>query len=372
MVSSVLVIGLGLIGGSIASAARALPGDVTVYGVDTDSETLAYAVETHAVDAAAQPDQAISSGWLGAGVVDLVVIATPAAAVPGWLTRLAEAGFDGIVTDVASTKRGVMAAARRHPDALFSFVGGHPMAGSERSGIKAATSELFRGAYYVLTPMADTDAHAFSQVHEFVTALGARAISVPAEAHDEAVALISHVPHVTASALVALASARSGGGQDALRLAAGGFKDMTRVAAGSPDLWTGICLDNAEPLVTGLLELREVLGTFAQAVSDGDAEAIRSWLAEAAEVRRSLPAQWVPATTALWELSMAMIDRPGQVSEITTAVGRAGCNIEDIEIDHETEDSATLRLVLTDEGDRDGLLAALEALGYQPSTRKLG
>ncbi|MGB4593318.1 MAG: prephenate dehydrogenase dimerization domain-containing protein, partial [Coriobacteriia bacterium] len=166
-------------------------------------------------------------------------------------------------------------------------------------------------------------------------------------------------------------SERSGGGQDALRLAAGGFKDMTRVAAGSPELWTGICLDNAEPLVNGLLQLRQVLGHFAEAVTARDADAIREWLAGAADVRTSLPAQWVPATTALWELSLVMIDRPGQVSEITTAIGRAGCNIEDIEIDHETEDSATLRLVLTDEGDRDALLGALESLGYEPSLRTL-
>lgn len=371
MFSSVMVIGLGLIGGSIASAAHALDDGPVVYGVDTDSTTLAYATQTHAVDAAAQPEEAATSGWLAPGVVDLVVIATPARVVGEWLERLSAAGFDGIVTDVASTKQGVMAAARKHANDAFSFVGGHPMAGSERSGITAANPDLFRGAYYVLTPTDDTDAEAFRQVHEFVGALGARAITVPAEAHDEAVALISHVPHVTAAALVALASERSGGGQDALRLAAGGFKDMTRVAAGSPELWTGICLDNAEPLVNGLQQLREVLGRFAQAVSDRDADAIREWLTEAADVRRSLPAQWVPATTALWELSLAMIDRPGQVSEITTAVGRAGCNIEDIEIDHETEDSATLRLVLTDEGDRDALLGALESLGYEPSFRTL-
>ncbi|MHB1340317.1 MAG: prephenate dehydrogenase/arogenate dehydrogenase family protein [Coriobacteriia bacterium] len=372
MFSSVMVVGLGLIGGSIAAAAHALPDAPIVYGVDTDSTTLAYAIETRAVDAAAQPDEAIASGWLAPGTVDLVVLATPARAVGTWLEHLAHAGYAGIVTDVSSTKRGVMAAAKRHAGDAFSFVGGHPMAGSERSGIQAATPELFRGAYYVLTPTDDTDADAFRQVHEFVTALGARAISVPAEAHDEAVALISHVPHVTAAALVALASARSGGGQDALRLAAGGFKDMTRVAAGSPELWTGICLDNAEPLVSGLAELSRVLEEFAISVREGNAEAIQSWFAGAADVRRSLPAQWVPATTALTELSLAMIDRPGQVSEITTAVGRAGCNIEDIEIDHETEDSAILRLVLTDEGDYDALTGALEALGYEPRMRTLG
>ncbi|MEN6430595.1 MAG: prephenate dehydrogenase [Coriobacteriales bacterium] len=372
MFGSVAIVGLGLIGGSMAAAIRGVDPNVTLYGIDIDPAAIAYAAERHLVDAAAQPEQALRAGWFGPGVIELVVLAAPASEIATWLSQLERAGFDGIVTDVASTKGGVMAAARDHAHAAYTFVGGHPMAGSERSGVEAADADLFRGAYYVLTPSEDTDADAFSCVHDLVTAIGARAISIPADIHDSAVALVSHVPHLVAAALVTLAAEHSGGGQDALRLAAGGFKDMTRVAAGSPDLWTGICTDNAEPIVAGLVELRELLRRFVAAVEKRDAETIRSLLTHAADVRRALPAQWVPATSALSELTLAMIDRPGQVSEITTAVGRAGCNIEDIEIDHETEDRAILRLVLTDEGDFDALVGALEALGYEPRLRPLG
>jgi len=363
-----MVVGLGLIGGSLAAAAKQLPDPPIVYGVDTDPTTLAYASETHLVDAAAQPDFAESSGWYGPGVADLVIIATPVAAVPAHLEALARSGYAGIVSD--TTKRGVVSAARRVGSPGMAFVGGHPMAGSERSGVTAARADLFKGAYYVLTPATDTDIEAYRAVHEFVTAIGARAISVPADAHDDAVAVISHVPHVTASALVALASQRSGG-QDALRLAAGGFKDMTRVAAGSPDLWTGICLDNAEPIAEALARLSGLLDDFSAALKARDAYGIRSMLDEAAGVRNALPAQWVPDSTALYRVSLPMVDRPGVISEVTLAVGRAGCNIEDIEIDHTTEDTAVLRLVLTDEGDRAGLVAALTHLGYAIEMRPL-
>jgi len=367
----IAVVGVGLIGGSFAAATRALPKPPRVSGIDVDSDTRAYALEHGVVDEALSPEEALEAGVFGPGGADLVVLATPAAIVESWLERLGDAAYAGVVTDVASTKSAVIAAAERAlgPDA--AFVGGHPMAGSEQSGIQAASADLFRGAYYVLAPTEHTDMNAYRRVHSFVASLGARVISVDARAHDEAVAIVSHVPHVTASALVELAKAHAGQGDELLRLAAGGFKDTTRIAAGSPELWTGICLDNADALAEGLDELRAVLGEFEEAVRKHDARSVYEWLARAAEVRRSLPAQWVPATERLTELLIPVVDRPGVISEVTTAVGRAGCNIEAIEIDHVSEDSAVLVLVLTDEGDLDKLLEDLTGRGYEPRTRPL-
>ncbi len=362
----VVVIGVGLIGGSFARALKALGEAPTVLGIDTDPETLAWALSHGVVDEGALPESDEAAAWLSAGGADLAVIATPARHAIPWMSRLGTSGFDGVVSDVASTKSAVLAAAKSllpHPQL---FVGGHPMAGSERSGVTAARADLFSGAYWLLTPGSDTDADAYSRVHALVSAVGARVISVDAEAHDEAVAIVSHVPHVAAAALVDLAAVHSGEGGELMRLAAGGFKDTTRIAAGSPDLWTGICLDNADALAAGLSELREVLREFEVRVRSRDAEAIRAWLEGAADVRRALPAQWVPATAALTQLVVPMGDRPGVVAEITGAVSRAGCNIEGIDIDHETEDRALLVLVLTDEGDLERLGAELAALGYEP------
>ena len=369
---TIVVVGIGLIGGSFAAASRVLEPQPRVFGVDVDAGSLAYALEHRIVEEAALPDDAIERGWFSDGEADLIVLATPAHVAEDWLGVLAEQGYTGVVTDVASTKSGIISAADRLLKGNAVFVGGHPMAGSESSGVQAATPDLFAGAYYVLTPTHHTDVDAYQRVHSFVSALGARVVSVDAEAHDEAVAIVSHVPHVTAAALVDLAKTHAGSGDELLRLAAGGFKDTTRIAAGSADLWTGICLDNAEALSRGIEELRRVLGEFEAMVRNRDAESVRAWLEHAADVRRSLPAKWVPATEALTELLVPILDRPGVVSEVTTAVSRAGCNIESIEIDHQSEDSAVLVLVLTDEGDMAAVVTDLEGRGYHPRLQPLG
>ena len=358
----VTVVGVGLMGGSLAAALRALPDAPHVTGVDPDERTLAIALEKGVVDDVASVDGCASA----LASADLVVLATPAAAVSQWLARLSTIGYGGVVTDVASTKAAVMKEAARLLPTAATFIGGHPMAGSERSGVAAADPELFRGAYYVLTPADDADADAYQRLHRLVMSIGARVISLDAAAHDEAVAAISHVPDVAASALTNLAAQRASSGSDVLRLAAGGFKDMTRIAAGSPDLWTGICLDNQDAVVRGLDELGAQLSEFAGLVRADDRAGVRAWLARAADVRRSLPAGWVPASERLRELTVAMTDRPGAVSAITQAAARAGCNIEDIGIDHVTEDTAVLHLLLTDEGDADALVSDLTANGFEP------
>lgn len=362
----VCVIGVGLIGGSLAAACRALPEPPEVLGIDLDEAALAEALARGVIDRGALADAAIVREWLAPGGADLVVLAMPARGVEPWLALLGELGFPGVVTDVASTKAGVVAAARSRLPAATRFVGGHPMAGSERSGVTAARADLFRGANWLLTPAVDTDLDAFRRVHALVGAIGARVIVIPPELHDEAVAVVSHVPHVAAAALCAVAGARAGSGGELLRLAAGGFKDTTRIAAGSPVLWAGICNDNAVALAAGLRELRLALEGFEGLLRARDQAGIGAWLQAAAAVRSSLPAQWVPASTSLFELVIPVMDRPGVVAEVTAAVSRAGCNIEAIDLDHETEDRASLVLVLTDDGDAPRLVADLVARGYQP------
>jgi len=358
----------------VARAARRADPCVTIRAVDEDPATLEYALREGVADEALPASEAAEAGWFGPGAADLVVLATPVEVTIRLLADLGRHGYDGIATDVASTKSAVVAAADHAAEdgARYRFVGGHPMAGSERSGVEASTPTLFDGAYYVLTPSGATDMAAFKVVHEFVTRLGARVISIDARDHDEAVAVVSHVPHITAAALVELASSRAAEvGADLLRLGAGGFKDMTRIAAGSPDLWTGICMDNAAALSAGIKRLSDVLQGFKRTLDARDADGVRAWLTASAEVRRSLPAQWVPATSRLRELTVPVSDRPGVVGIVTTAVSRAGCNIEDIEIDHRSEDSALLRLVLTDEGDTEALMDELRDRGFEPSITPL-
>lgn len=368
---SIAVVGVGLIGGSFAAAVKRLADPPRVVGVDPDVRGLEWALARGIVDAGSLPGGLGAQEWLGPDGVELVVLATPASRTLEWIEALGVTGYTGVVTDVASTKSAIIAAAEQNLGPGAAFVGGHPMAGSERSGVEAADPDLFRGAYYVLTPTPNTDVDAYRRVHALVSDFGCRVISVDASAHDQAVAIVSHVPHVAASALVDLAAEHAGSDGELLRLAAGGFKDTTRVAAGSPDLWTGICMDNAEAVASGVDELRDVLGEFTAMLRTGDTEGLRSWLARAADVRRSLPAQWVPATSRLTEVVVPVLDRPGVVAEVTTAASRAGCNIEAIEIDHVSESSAHLVIVMTDEGDIERFVGDLRAVGYAPQARPL-
>lgn len=368
---TIVIVGVGLVGGSLGLALRGLADAPHVIGIEPDPEARQWAVDHGVVGEAFAPDSPRVDALLGPGGADLVVLATPVQAAVGWLGRLGGLGYDGVVTDVASTKSAIFLVADMSLDDAATFIGGHPMAGSERSGVRAASAELFRGAYYVLTPSTRTDPDEYRRLHAIVNAIGARVIAIRPEQHDEAVAAISHVPHVAAAALTNLAAERADAGEDVLRLAAGGFKDMTRIAAGSPELWTGIVLDNRDALVRGLHDYAELLTRFASLVDAGDSDGINAWLTRAAEVRKALPARWVPASERLSVLSVPISDRPGMVSTVTQAAARSGCNIEDIEIDHTTEDTAVLRLVLTDEGDVAALAADLAAQGFVPDVRPL-
>ncbi len=364
--SNVAVIGFGLIGASFAAALRAAHPDVRLLAVDTDAATLSEAKSRGWATDAATPDDPAFRAFVEASC-DLVVLATPVSVVEGYLADLAAWDYRGIITDTASTKRRIIEMAAEvlpHPQ---NFVPGHPMAGSEKNGIAGARAELFKGAYWILCPDAATPAEHFTRLHELITSLGARVISLPREQHDAAVAVVSHVPHFTASSLVQLAVRHAKGQDSLMRLAAGGFKDSTRIAAGSPELWCGIAFDNRDALLAGLREMQGIVGQFADALEAGDRATLTSLLAEAADARRALPAAWVPSTERLLEVRIPMEDRNGVVAEVTTITSKVGCNIQSIEIDHVTEDSAVLSLVLTDEGDIGKLSSHLINAGFSVS-----
>lgn len=362
----IAVVGFGLVGASFAAAVRAAYPDTRVLAVDIDERTLAEAVERGWATDGALPDDPAFERFVGDGC-DLVVLATPVGAAERYFEDLARWDYRGIVTDTASTKARITALAERvlpHPE---NFVPGHPMAGSEVNGIEGARPDLFKGAHWILCPDADTPAERFPRLHELVTSIGARVIALPREDHDKAVAVVSHVPHIMASSLVQLASRHADDQQALMRLAAGGFKDSTRIAAGSPELWCGIAFDNKDALSDGLDEIQGIIGAFADALASDDRAALTALLADAAAARRALPAAWVPSTERLLEVRIPMEDRPGVVAEVTTVTSSVGCNIQSIEIDHVTEDSAVLSLVLTDEGDIGQLSAQLINAGFSVS-----
>lgn len=365
--ANIAVAGLGLIGASVSQAIKNMDPNVYIFGTDIDGPTCAVAVQKGMVNqAVSSPDDEDFRTFVQEKA-DLVILATPIGASTEYIDRLAAWGYTGIATDTASTKAHISAYAAEHMPNPANYVPGHPMAGSEVNGIAGARPEMFKGCHWILCPDEDTPAETFLRLHELVTSLGARVVSLPREEHDNAVAVVSHVPHFMAASLVTLANRHADEQKSLMRLAAGGFKDSTRIAAGSPKLWTGIAFDNYEALHSGLEEMREIIESFASALENGDRDKITELLTNAAEARRALPVAWLPNTEKLLEVRIPMQDRKGVVAEATTIASSAGCNIQSIDIDHVTENSAVLSLILTDEGDIGKLSSALIMAGFSVS-----
>lgn len=366
---NIAIIGLGLIGASLAAAVKKAYPEVNILGVDSDSRTCVVAKERKWVDEAVRPDDSGSDALRKyiSDSAELVVIATPVAAVDGYFELLDSLDYTGLLTDTVSTKSHMLDAAEtvlRHPEC---YIPGHPMAGSEQDGIDGARSDLFEGANWILCPDDRTSPESFQLMHEFVTALQARVVAIPREDHDKAIAIVSHVPHMVASSLVRLAVNHVDDNKQLMRLAAGGFKDTTRVAAGSPKLWCGIAFDNKDALADGLNEMEDIIKGFRAALESDDREAFTSMLATSADARRALPAAWIPSSEKLLEVRIPMVNRKGVVAEVANIASSVGCNIQSIDIDHISEGNAVLSLILTDEGDIGQLSYQLISEGYSVS-----
>lgn len=366
----VAIVGMGLIGGSIAGAMRKAMPECEIVGVDVDEATRATALALHLADAMYEPGDSRFKDYL-ALTCDLVILATPVEADEPYLRLIADSGYAGIVTDTSSTKDRIVSMADELLVFKDNFVPGHPMAGSEVNGIEGAHDDLFQGRYWILCPNEATPADHFTKLHEFATSLGARVISLPREQHDMAVAVVSHVPHMVASSLVMLADHASDDQQSIMRIAASGFRDTTRIAAGSPALWCGIAMDNAGPICEGISEMRDILGSIAESIESGDRARLTELLTEASEVRRALPSVWVPSSERLLEVRIPMENRKGVVAEVTTIASSVGCNIQSISIDHVTENRAFLNMIFTDEGDIGKLSAQLIDAGFSISFRPI-
>ena len=264
-----------------------------------------------------------------------------------------------MVTDVSGVKQAIVAEAD-HP----RFIGGHPMAGSEQIGLRGADPDLFAGAVWVLTPTAVTDLESFDRLKGVVMSLGADVLVLSAADHDRLVAMVSHVPHLVAATL--MNAARDGAEQDGalLRLAAGGFRDMTRVAAGHPGIWPDICAENASAIVAALDGLLGDLSAMRDRVAAQDREGLLDVLQTASAARRNLPAR-VARPEHLAELRIPVPDRAGVLAEITSLAADAGIGIYDIEIAHSAEGPRGVLILVVDGADAEPLVAAIEAKGYR-------
>ena len=279
----VAVVGLGLIGGSVALALKAAGYSGTIIGCDVAPEAGRLALDRGAVDRLA------ALGQIDAG---LVVLAVPPKAVDSALSVLAAGPLPEHtpITDVTSVKEAVAASAEAWLGAERSafFVPGHPLAGTEHSGMAAARADIFQNQLSLLTPLPHTDSAAMSAVEALWQAVGCRAVELMAVAdHDRIFASTSHLPHLLAYALVSTLAASKD--RDSLfRYSGGGLRDQTRVAASDPRLWSDICLANRHHLVAALGSYQSRLGALAEALEKGDEKALLKQLQPIAEARRAL------------------------------------------------------------------------------------
>jgi prephenate dehydrogenase len=350
-----LVVGTGLIGGSIALGLRKRGWHVS--GIDVGSDRARQALESGAIDAVGDDLAA-----------EVIFVATPATSVADLVNELLahpERRVDTVVSDVSGVKTAIVQAAD-HP----RFIGGHPMAGSEQIGLHGADPDLFEGAVWVLTPTSATDLEAFNRLQGVVASLGADVLVLSPADHDRLVAVVSHVPHLVAATLMNAASA--GAEQDGalLRLAAGGFRDMTRVAAGHPGIWPDICTENADAIVHALDALLTDLSAMRQRVAGQDRDSLLGVLQKASAARRNLPAR-IARPDHLSELRIPVPDRHGVLAEITSLAADAGIGIYDIEIAHSAEGPRGVLILVVDSAQAQTLSDAIEARGYHNQAQRL-
>jgi prephenate dehydrogenase len=284
-VATLAVIGVGLIGGSFALALKEAGRVGAVVGVGRGRANLDAALARGIVDRAVTLDQPWTREIEDA---DLVLVATPVGEFPALFEALeARLSAHAIVTDAGSTKESVIAAARTQlGDAFGRFVPGHPIAGTEHTGASAAFATLFRDRNVVLTPVADTDPEATATVASLWSACGAHVRELDPVIHDRIFAAVSHLPHVLAFALVDLLAARPDA-DDVFRFAASGFRDFTRIAASSPEMWRDISIANRSALSAAIDAYRAHLDAVAAMVAAADGAALEALFTRAAAARRA-------------------------------------------------------------------------------------
>jgi prephenate dehydrogenase len=275
---NVAIIGVGLIGGSFALALRQGLDQLRVIGVDRNSAALDDALRRGVIDESASPAALADC--------DAVLVAVPVRQFPHVLAEISAWLKPGtVVTDAGSTKQDVIASARLAMGAKISqFVPGHPIAGREHSGVAAAASELFEGKHVVLTPIAENSAQSIDRVRSLWRACGAKVVEMPAEAHDAVFAAVSHLPHMIAFALVDEFAARPNA-KTLFSFAASGFRDFTRIAGSSPEMWRDIALNNRDALLRELYSFETQIAALRAALETGDSSALEGLMARAKNAR---------------------------------------------------------------------------------------
>ncbi len=353
------IVGMGLIGGSLGMSIirKSLAGEVL--GVGRSPGTLNRAVECGAAHRVSLDYSALSG-------CDLVIVATPVGSTLAVLSEISpHLSLGALITDVGSTKMEIVENATGILPGGAVFIGGHPMAGSEKEGISGADPYLFENAFYVITPLDGTPPGHLEKLVRLVEGVGARPVFMDPLEHDLSVAAVSHLPHLMAATLVNSLFDHPGSDKMSL-LAAGGFRDTTRIASGSPGMWRDIFISNRIFVMQALFAFRERLDEFQEAIERGDAGRIYGLLERARKLKTGMPARKKGYLPALWEIMVSVPDGPGVIANMAGVLGNEGINIYDIEIMRVREgDGGTIRLAFSSSEEQERAISLLARAGIQ-------
>jgi prephenate dehydrogenase len=360
------IVGVGMMGGSLALAARERAQVDEVIGFDTDSAALEEALKAGIITEAA------ASAGEAAAYADLVVVSTPVRSIPAAVEECAAAEpAPRLITDTGSTKSAVMEVLS--PQARALFVGGHPMCGAADAGVRFARTNLFENATYFLCTTGAAFPRLYAMLQQFVLDLGARPTLIDPAAHDQIMAVISHVPHVLANVLMEHAGSFSVGGKRALQWVGASFTDLTRVAGANPPMWRDIFLENREALAASLGAIAAGLQEFSAYLRDSDEQGIAEAINAAATYREEMleSADITPQT--LFKVTVRVPDVPGSISRVMTTLGDAKVNVEDLTLHHMSRSvGGDLVLFVAGEDVAEGAAELLNGLGYPSRVSFMG
>lgn len=324
-------IGLGLIGGSIAKTIRKSHPDWELAAFDTDREALSQALSEGIIDLACT---SIDRQYTGCRYIFLCA---PVSVNASYLSLLKPyLSVETILTDVGSVKGGIHRAVRE-AGLESQFIGGHPMAGSEKSGYANATDHLLENAYYILTPSEQVPESAVDDFYQFVLSLKAIPLTLSSQDHDYITAAVSHLPHILASGLVNLIRDSDSAQGTMKAIAAGGFKDITRIASSSPVMWQQVCLENRENVLRILDRYLNSLELARNTIADSDADGIYQFFDTARDYRNSIPESSLGPIKKLYAIYCDIIDEAGGIATIATILASNHISIRNIGIIHNRE-----------------------------------
>ena len=353
------VIGLGLIGGSIAKAIRQYYPDYQIVAFDKNKETLALATQESLIDVAATT---IDNNFMEC---HYIFLCAPVSYNTAYLKQLRNyLNKDCILTDVGSVKTSIHQEIERL-DMEENFIGGHPMAGSEKSGFTNSKAMLIENAYYIITPTAKVSREKIAEYTSFIESLKALPIILDYREHDHITGTISHLPHIIASTLVNYVRETDSKEELMKQLAAGGFKDITRIASSSPTMWQHICLKNKENISQILGEYIEALTRAKTAIDTEDEQTIYNMFDSSRNYRNSIPDTSAGAINKTFAVYCDIIDEAGGIATIATILASNNISIKNIGIIHNREfEEGVLRIEFYDESSSSRAVELLQKYRY--------